>query len=207
MNTFYKLLISIMSVCGIGLVLAFSLLSSCGEDIYDDTSVASVSYTYETDSTVSASVSVLEEPETVVKESDPVKEDEPEPKAAEEPKPAEVDEPKPVVADEPEPAVTDEPEPVEEVKPEVTYKFRSKRLLDEHYEKHGIEMGFATKDDYVAAANKVINNPDSLHKLEKEDGDDVYYLEETNEFVVVSTDGFIRTYFCPDSGKKYFDKQ
>ena len=27
------------------------------------------------------------------------------------------------------------------------------------------------------------------------------------EFVVVSTDGYIRTYFCPDSGKKYFDKQ
>lgn len=118
-----------------------------------------------------------------------------------------VDEPEPASVDEPEPVVADEPEPVEEVKPEVTYKFRSKKLLDEHYEKHGIEMGFASKDEYVAAANKVINNPDSLHKLEKEDGDDVYYLEETNEFVVVSTDGYIRTYFCPDSGKRYFDKQ
>ena len=53
----------------------------------------------------------------------------------------------------------------------------------------------------------MIGNPDSLHKLEKEDGDDIYYLEETNEFVVVSTDGYIRTYFCPDAGKKYFDKQ
>ena len=51
---------------------------------------------------------------------------------------------------------------------------------------------------------KLINGE---YELEKEDGDDVYYLEETNEFVVVSTDGFIRTYFCPDSGKKYFDKQ
>ena len=42
---------------------------------------------------------------------------------------------------------------------------------------------------------------------EKEDGDDVYYKEDTNEFVVVSTDGYIRTYFNPDSGKKYFDRQ
>ena len=36
---------------------------------------------------------------------------------------------------------------------------------------------------------------------------DVYYKEDTNEFVVVSTDGYIRTYFNPDSGKKYFDRQ
>ena len=43
--------------------------------------------------------------------------------------------------------------------------------------------------------------------LNKEDGDDVYYKENTNEFVVVSTDGYIRTYFNPDSGKKYFDRQ
>ena len=53
----------------------------------------------------------------------------------------------------------------------------------------------------------VVNNPKSLHKTEKEDGDDVYYKEDTNEFVVVSTDGYIRTYFNPDSGKKYFDRQ
>ncbi|MBQ2147419.1 MAG: hypothetical protein II439_03940, partial [Firmicutes bacterium] len=27
------------------------------------------------------------------------------------------------------------------------------------------------------------------------------------EFVVLSKDGYIRTYFWPDSGKKYYDKQ
>ena len=89
----------------------------------------------------------------------------------------------------------------------VEYTFRNSKLLEEHFQKHGIEMGFATEEEYQKAASDVANNPDALHKLEKEDGDDVYYLEETNEFVVVSTDGFIRTYFCPDSGKKYFDKQ
>ena len=68
-------------------------------------------------------------------------------------------------------------------------------------------MPFSSKEEYQQAASDVANNPEALHKLEKEDGDDVYYLEETNEFVVISTDGFIRTYFCPDSGKKYYDKQ
>ena len=68
-------------------------------------------------------------------------------------------------------------------------------------------MGFASAADYEAAAAAVVINPNALHKTEKEDGDDVYYVEATNEFVVVSTDGYIRTYFLPDSGKKYYDKQ
>ena len=89
----------------------------------------------------------------------------------------------------------------------VSYTFRNDRLLTEHFEKHGIEMGFATKEEYQQAASDVINDPESLHKLEKDDGDDVYYKVETNEFVVLSTDGYIRTYFCPDSGQAYFDRQ
>lgn len=68
-------------------------------------------------------------------------------------------------------------------------------------------MGFATKEDYLAAANAVINSPNALHKLEAEDGDDIYYLEATNEFVIVSTDGYIRTYFQPSDGRDYFDRQ
>ena len=101
-----------------------------------------------------------------------------------------------------------EPETEPEDEPEyVEYTFRNARLLSEHFEKHGIEMGFDSEEDYEKAASDVANDPDSLHKLEKDDGDDVYYKEDTNEFVVISRDGYIRTYFCPDSGKKYFDKQ
>ncbi len=87
------------------------------------------------------------------------------------------------------------------------YKFRSEKQLDEHYNKHGVEMGFASAKDYESAASDVINNSEALHKTEKEDGDDVYYLEETNEFVILSKDGFIRTYFYPDAGINYYNKQ
>ena len=89
----------------------------------------------------------------------------------------------------------------------IAFHFRNEKLLNEHYEKHGAEMGFASAADYEAAASAVITNPSALYKIEREDGDGVYYVEATNEFVVLSTDGYIRTYFCPDSGKKYFDKQ
>lgn len=111
------------------------------------------------------------------------------------------------------------PEPVEDimegaqsaawadVPPEQIYSFRNERLLNQHYEKHGIEMGFDTIEEYVAAANAVINHPDALHKLETEDSDDVYFLEATSEFVVVSTDGYIRTYFIASGGIDYYNRQ
>lgn len=83
--------------------------------------------------------------------------------------------------------------------------FRNDNLFYSHYEKHGIEMGFESADEYLKAANAVVAHPDVLHKYEAEDGDDVYFLESTGEFVVVSTDGYIRTYYYAD--KDYFDRQ
>ena len=85
--------------------------------------------------------------------------------------------------------------------------FRNADLLNQHYDKHGRMMGYANAEAYEAAARNVVNNPASLHKLEAEDNDDVYYLESTNDFVIVSTDGYIRTYFRPNDGKAYFDRQ
>lgn len=102
---------------------------------------------------------------------------------------------------------TEAPEPTETPVSTVSYKFRNNKLLTQHYEKHGIEMGFKSKEAYEAAASAVINNPDALHKTEKEDGDYVYYVEATNEFVILSTDGYIRTYFLPSAGISYYNRQ
>lgn len=91
----------------------------------------------------------------------------------------------------------------------VEYFFRNKKYLSQHFEKHGEEFKglYKTEEEYEKGASDVVNNKDALHKLESEDEDDIYYLEETNEFVVVSKDGYIRTYFKPSAGKKYFDRQ
>lgn len=89
----------------------------------------------------------------------------------------------------------------------IAYTFRNDDLLNSHYQKHGIAMGFSSEKAYEEAASDVVNCPDALHKTEKEDGDDVYYLVDTNEFVIVSTDGYIRTYFNPDDGLEYFNRQ
>ena len=92
-------------------------------------------------------------------------------------------------------------------KAEVTYTFRNNKLLSQHFEKHGSEFSYETKEEYEAGASAVVNNPDSLSKTEAEDGDLIYYLEETNEFVVVSTDGYIRTYFKPSGGIDYYNRK
>ncbi len=86
------------------------------------------------------------------------------------------------------------------------YTFRTQSQFTGHFEKHGEEVGCKSEEEYLAAANAVINNPKALHKLEAEDNDHIYYIEDTNEIVFLSQDGYIRTYFIC-SGKAYYDRQ
>ena len=113
-------------------------------------------------------------------------------------------------ADTPTPEITDAAQDTAaggQGKVEILYNFRRDEYLQQHFEKHGGEFDYGTAEEYLAGANRVIQSPEALHKLEAEDGDDIYYLEETNEFVVVSTDGYIRTYFRPDKGIDYYNRQ
>lgn len=87
------------------------------------------------------------------------------------------------------------------------YEFKSNKLLHDHFERHGLEMGYESPYEYEEGANIVLHSDNLLHKIEKEDGDDVYYLEKTNELVIVSRSGYIRTYFKPDNGIEYFYRQ
>ena len=89
------------------------------------------------------------------------------------------------------------------------YKFRSKKLYDSHYQKHGSEFGSITQEEYLKLANDLLNSDSDtvLHKTEKEDGDEVYFDTDTSYFLVLSTDGYIRTFFIPDKGIDYYNKQ
>ena len=104
----------------------------------------------------------------------------------------------------PEHAIQDYADSINGVSP---YCFKTEQLLSEHFEKHRDEFTYQTMQEYEQGAVAVIENPNALHKTELEDGDDVYYLEETNEFVIVSPDSYIRTYFKPEDGIDYFQRQ
>ncbi len=90
-------------------------------------------------------------------------------------------------------------------KAEKQYRFRNKDRLNDHFIKHGREVGAESAAQYEKMASDVINNPSALYKTEKEDGDGVYYIRATGEFVVLSTDGYIRTYYI--AGYDYFNRQ
>ena len=89
----------------------------------------------------------------------------------------------------------------------IEYHFRNNKLLTSHYEKHGIEMGFSSKEAYEAAASAVITNPTAVSKPETDDndGDTVYFIKSTGEIVFLSSDGYIRSYFI--ATEKYYNKQ
>ena len=103
--------------------------------------------------------------------------------------------------------------PGEQSLPEIEkkeYYFRYKSYLTEHYEKHGIEMGFPDANAYRKAASDIINSAGErgvLYKYKSDGSNDIcFYVEATKEFVVLSNDGYIRTYFIC-SGRKYYDRQ
>ncbi len=88
---------------------------------------------------------------------------------------------------------------------ETLLTFRNANLLMSHYQKHGVEVGASSPEEYQKMAADVVSSENVLHKIESEDGDDVYFNPSTGEFVIVSTDGYIRTYYIADMD--YFERQ
>ncbi len=87
-----------------------------------------------------------------------------------------------------------------------TYKFRYQDLYDQHFEKHGHEFGDITKEAYLKLANALFVSEEALRKTES-DGDLLFYDVQSNTFGVLSQDGYIRTFFKPDDGIAYWNRQ
>jgi hypothetical protein len=99
-----------------------------------------------------------------------------------------------------------EVESEEDVVEEVEYSFRTGELYESHFQKHRDEFGNISKETYLIMANDLIDLQSVLTKYE-DDGDILYYDEATNEFLVLSSDGYIRTFFKPDNGINYYNRQ
>ncbi|MBQ3888365.1 MAG: hypothetical protein II738_01335 [Clostridia bacterium] len=90
------------------------------------------------------------------------------------------------------------------ISPSKTLQFRNEKYLEEHYQKHGRQVGAVSKEDYVQMAAAVIRSGDAQIRNQV-DGDTAYYIPATREFAVLSGDGYIRTYFL--ASQDYFDRQ
>lgn len=87
--------------------------------------------------------------------------------------------------------------------------FRSKRQYDEHFDKHGVEFGKITKEQYLAMAQEFRDAPKSAEILEmtREDGVVTRFHKKKGWFLAFNKDRTIRTFFIPNDGERYFRRQ
>lgn len=77
-----------------------------------------------------------------------------------------------------------------------------------HFTKHGADFGARTYADYVAIVHGFIHNPPpGTQTLKRSNGDTLFYDPKQNIFAVMSKAGAPRTFFHPDNGQAYWQKQ
>jgi len=85
----------------------------------------------------------------------------------------------------------------------------SLRNAEEHWEKHGREFPeFRTAEEYEKGALEFVTNPPPGTLTKTDDrGDTLYYNPASNTFAVKNRRGEPRTFFRPDGGRAYWDRQ
>lgn len=78
--------------------------------------------------------------------------------------------------------------------------------LHKHYTKHAKEFGKLTETEYLKLANQLFSEPlsDDVEQITRSDGSVSKYKFSTNEFLAITKDGVIKTYFKPIGGEKYW---
>jgi hypothetical protein len=87
--------------------------------------------------------------------------------------------------------------------------FRSAERLDEHYRKHGREFGSISRDDYLRLAQALRDGPvgGAVLQAVRQDGVITRFDRASGAFVAFDDDGVIRTFFVPNDGERYFQRQ
>ena len=95
------------------------------------------------------------------------------------------------------------------VKTSSSRQFVSEQRFQKHYDKHLSEFGEISKGRYLEKANALADAPlsEDIVQLVRSDGSIAKYCYSTNEFVVVTADGNIRTYFKPETKEAYWDEE
>ena len=77
-----------------------------------------------------------------------------------------------------------------------------------HFERDGADFGADTVDAYVAKAHAFTTKPPKgTLKLERPNGDKLFYDPKANTFAVMARTGAPRTMFKPRDGRAYWERQ
>lgn len=89
--------------------------------------------------------------------------------------------------------------------------FRSRAQLDEHYAKHGAEFGRISEQEYLRLAQELRDTPASpggpILEARRHDGEFSRFDRRHGFFGAYNPDGTIRTFFIPNDGERYFQRQ
>jgi pyocin large subunit-like protein len=87
--------------------------------------------------------------------------------------------------------------------------FRTQHLLEEHFAKHGREFGTITQEQYLRAAQQLRDARPGKNILESQrrDGGGAKFDRRRGWFVAYDSDGTLRTFFIPNDGIRYFERQ
>ncbi len=87
--------------------------------------------------------------------------------------------------------------------------FRSRRLFEEHYAKHGREFGNISPQEYLARAQALRDAPAGGQILQALTPDGIIsrFDRRSGAFGAYNPDRTIRTFFIPNAGERYFHRQ
>jgi hypothetical protein len=87
--------------------------------------------------------------------------------------------------------------------------FRSRRLFEEHYAKHGREFGNISPQEYLARAQALRDAPAGGPILEAVTPDGIIsrFDRRSGAFGAYNPNRTIRTFFIPNAGERYFHRQ
>ncbi|MGD0130653.1 MAG: hypothetical protein ABSE57_01360 [Bryobacteraceae bacterium] len=87
--------------------------------------------------------------------------------------------------------------------------FRSRAQLDEHFAKHGAEFGAISKAEYLRRAQELRDTPPGgpILEVRRPKGEFSRFDRRHGYFGAYNPDGTIRTFFVPNNGERYFQRQ
>jgi pyocin large subunit-like protein len=87
--------------------------------------------------------------------------------------------------------------------------FRSRRLFEEHYAKHGREFGNISPQEYLLRAQALRDAPAGGPILQAVTPDGIIsrFDRRRGAFGAYNPDRTIRTFFIPNAGERYFHRQ
>jgi pyocin large subunit-like protein len=87
--------------------------------------------------------------------------------------------------------------------------FRSRSQLEEHYTKHGAEFGAISKAEYLRLAQELrdeaVGGP--ILEARRPNGEFSRFDRRHGYFGAYNPDRTIRTFFIPNNGERYFERQ